>query len=249
MVFNLSNTVDIVANTLSVIDENRVIDVRELFLSKLDAIDNIVGLPPDTLNTLQKLGEAINNDSNFYESLIHDLSFKANAADTYTKTETYTEEEVNGLLTDMITYVTAQLALKASTSASYLKAETYTEEEVNQLFTDTSTHLTESLALKEPAFIAVSPLLKTTNSTTGNIELNLSSALTDVIDLKLDESQVQSMLDAYEPYTSESPISIFTPSGTGAMILKMDPTYSSNLLSKANANNVYTKTQADTRTQ
>jgi hypothetical protein len=57
------------------------------------------------------------------------------------------------------------------------------------------------------------------------------------------------MFDAYEPYTSESPIAIFTASATGARTLKMDSTYSSNLLSKANANNVYTKTQADTRTQ
>jgi hypothetical protein len=137
-----------------------VIDVKELFVSKLEAIDNIVGLAPDTLNTLAKLGEAINNDSNFYQTLVTDLSFKANAADTYRKDETYTEEEVN------------------------------------QLFEDTTSHLTEALALKEPAFIAVPPMLKVLNSETGNIELKLSPALTDQIDLKLDESQVQTMLDA-----------------------------------------------------
>jgi hypothetical protein len=62
--------------------------------------------------------------------------------------------------------------------------------------------------------------------------------LTEQIDLKLDESQVQTMLDAYEPYTSESPISIFTARDTGARILKMDSTYSSNLLAKASVASV-----------
>jgi hypothetical protein len=57
---------DMIVTSLSLIEERRVIDVKELFLSKLDAIDNIVGLAPDTLNTLQQLGEAINTDSNFY---------------------------------------------------------------------------------------------------------------------------------------------------------------------------------------
>jgi hypothetical protein len=42
----------------------------------------------------------------------------------------------------------------------------------------------------------VSPILKVQNSETGNIELKLSPALTDQIDLKQDESQVQTMLDA-----------------------------------------------------
>jgi hypothetical protein len=73
----------LLVNSLSLVEENKVIDVKELFLSKLDAIDNIVGLAPETLNTLAKLGEALNNDSNFYQSLITDLPFKANTLDTY----------------------------------------------------------------------------------------------------------------------------------------------------------------------
>jgi predicted AAA+ superfamily ATPase len=77
------------------IEEEKTIDVKELFLSKLEAIDNIVGLAPETLNTLAKLGEAINNDSNFYHHLIKDLSFKANTADTYRKLETFSDKEVN----------------------------------------------------------------------------------------------------------------------------------------------------------
>jgi hypothetical protein len=85
MAVSLTNSNDLVVNSLSLVEKNKIIDVRQLFLSKLDAIDNIVGLAPETLNTLAKLGEAINNDSNFYQSLITDLSFKANTADTYRK--------------------------------------------------------------------------------------------------------------------------------------------------------------------
>ena len=61
----MTNSLDIVANTISVVDKNKVIDLKELFLSKLDAIENIVGLLVETLNSLQKLAEAINSDSNF----------------------------------------------------------------------------------------------------------------------------------------------------------------------------------------
>jgi hypothetical protein len=130
MVFSLSNTLDIVANTISVIEDNKVIDVKELFLSKLGAIENIVGLPPDTLNTLQKLGEAINNDSNFYENLIKDLSFKANTADTYRKAEPYTDDEVNDLITQLVSNLTASIALKANTK------DTHTKTEVDTYLTD-----------------------------------------------------------------------------------------------------------------
>ena len=63
---NLSNqSSDIVANSISVIEKDKVINLKELFLSKLDAITGIVGLPVETLNSLQQLAEAINSDSNF----------------------------------------------------------------------------------------------------------------------------------------------------------------------------------------
>ena len=68
MALNLTNSNNMVVNSLSLIENNRIIDVKELFLSKLDAVEQIVGLAPETLNTLAKLGEAINNDSNFYST-------------------------------------------------------------------------------------------------------------------------------------------------------------------------------------
>ena len=71
MAVNMTNSSDIVADTISVIDKDKVIDLKELCLSTLDAVANTVVLPIETLNSLQKLAEAINSDDIFryhYES-------------------------------------------------------------------------------------------------------------------------------------------------------------------------------------
>ena len=60
-----TNSKDIAANTISEIDKDKVIDLNELFLSNLDAINNIVGLPIETFNSLQQAAEAINSDAGF----------------------------------------------------------------------------------------------------------------------------------------------------------------------------------------
>ena len=65
---SLTNSKDIIANSISVIDKDKVIDLKELFLSNLDAINNIVGLPVATLDSLQKLAEAIKSDANFFNN-------------------------------------------------------------------------------------------------------------------------------------------------------------------------------------
>ena len=66
MAVTMTNTKDIVASSISVIDKDKVVDLKELvFLSKLDAINNVVGLPIETLNSLQTIPEAINSDANF----------------------------------------------------------------------------------------------------------------------------------------------------------------------------------------
>ena len=66
----MTNSKDIVANSISVIDKDKVIDLKELFLTKIDAISGIVGLPVETLNSLQKLAEAINSDANFFNTIM-----------------------------------------------------------------------------------------------------------------------------------------------------------------------------------
>jgi hypothetical protein len=73
---SLTNSKDIVANSISVIDKNKVIALKELFLSKLDAINSIVGLPIETLNSLQKLAESINSDSDLYNTMVKEINLK-----------------------------------------------------------------------------------------------------------------------------------------------------------------------------
>ena len=82
MAVNLTDSNAMIAKRLSLIGEKTIMDIKGLFLSKLDTLGNVIGLAPDTLNALQQLGEAINNDSNFYATLITELSFKANAIET-----------------------------------------------------------------------------------------------------------------------------------------------------------------------
>ena len=65
MALSRTSSLDISANTISVIYKEKVIDLKELGLSKLYAINNIVGLPIETLNSLQQLAKAINSDATF----------------------------------------------------------------------------------------------------------------------------------------------------------------------------------------
>ena len=64
MPLSLNNSKDIIANSISIIKGNRTIDV-------LETIDAVSGLAPETLNSLEKLATAMNNDSSFFHDIIH----------------------------------------------------------------------------------------------------------------------------------------------------------------------------------
>ena len=81
MPVSLTNSIDIVANSVSICDEDSVDDIFYLFLQKTDAIQQIVGLPPETLNTLHKIAEHINNDGTSYNTLTSQLNTKASSSD------------------------------------------------------------------------------------------------------------------------------------------------------------------------
>ena len=55
---SLNNSKDIVANSVSIIRGNRTIDLVE-------TIDAVQGFAPETLNSLEKLADAMNNDPIF----------------------------------------------------------------------------------------------------------------------------------------------------------------------------------------
>ncbi len=58
MPISFNNNKDIVANSVSIIKGNRTIDLVE-------TIDAVQGFAPETLNSLEKLATAMNNDSIF----------------------------------------------------------------------------------------------------------------------------------------------------------------------------------------
>ena len=60
-----TNSIDIVANSVSLCDEDSVDNIFDNFLKKPDTITQIICSPPDTLNTIQKLAESINNVRTF----------------------------------------------------------------------------------------------------------------------------------------------------------------------------------------
>ena len=67
VVFNLANSIDIIANSVLLCDEDSVDNILDIFLKKTDSVHQTVGIPPETLNTLQKLAEIINNDKDLLQ--------------------------------------------------------------------------------------------------------------------------------------------------------------------------------------
>ena len=69
MPLSLNNSKDIIANSISILKGNRTIDV-------LETIDAVSGLAPETLNSLEKLATAMNNDPGFFTTLSTDIDAK-----------------------------------------------------------------------------------------------------------------------------------------------------------------------------
>ena len=111
MPVSLTNSIDIVANSVSFYDANQVKNILDLFLQKTDAITQIIGFPPETLNTIQKLAESINNDQTFYNTINNKVDTKANSADVYTKTSTFSQTEIDDKLAAKQASITLSAAL------------------------------------------------------------------------------------------------------------------------------------------
>ena len=79
---SLTNIHDGTFNNLFIIYDNNAVNIFDLFAFKKDIID-ITGLPPNTLNTLQEMAQAINNDPNFFEYIRSQLALKRNITDSY----------------------------------------------------------------------------------------------------------------------------------------------------------------------
>ena len=112
MPVSLNNSKDIVANSVSVIKGNKLIDV-------LETVDAIQGLAPETLNSLEKLAAALGGDANYFNTVTTALSNKANTATTYSKTT------VDSLLDNKVD--DAEMVNKANAADVYTKTAMDTE--------------------------------------------------------------------------------------------------------------------------
>ena len=65
---NLNNTERVICDSIFSIRGDDITNIYDLFLSKSDASD-IVGLPPDTLNTLQEIANSMGNDADFLNTI------------------------------------------------------------------------------------------------------------------------------------------------------------------------------------
>ena len=82
---SLTNSNDIVFNSVRMINGNLLQDIFDISLTKGEGAD-IVGIPPDTLNTLQEISAAIGDDAQFFTTIDNKINLKRNIADSYDKT-------------------------------------------------------------------------------------------------------------------------------------------------------------------
>ena len=101
---SLTNPNDIIANSVSIVQDNRLVNILEL-------MSQITGLAPATLNTLQEFAASINNDNTFYNTINTQLASKANSADVYTRSPTYTQDQINSALSRKQASITTSTGL------------------------------------------------------------------------------------------------------------------------------------------
>ena len=99
MPLSLNNSKDIVANSISVLKGNQTIDV-------LETIDAVTGLAPATLNSLEKLAKALNDDAGFFTTVKNALDNKAETSTTYTRLATNLLLDAKVDDTEMANYAT-----------------------------------------------------------------------------------------------------------------------------------------------
>ncbi len=80
MSLSSANSKDTVVNSIAVIKGSRLIDLDE-------TTDVVQGLAPETLNSSEKLANAFNGDSNYFQTVATAVGNKAGTSRTYTKTQ------------------------------------------------------------------------------------------------------------------------------------------------------------------
>jgi hypothetical protein len=125
---SLTNSKDLICNSLRIIHGDELLDVFELFLLKSEGAD-IVGISPESSNTLQEIANAIGNDAQFFSNIYTQLSTKANITDVYTKS--YIDILSDDIFTKAQTTSLLSLKLYSNVITSY-----YNKTHIDGLFED-----------------------------------------------------------------------------------------------------------------
>ena len=259
---NINNTESIIADSIFLIDSDNLTDIRSLFLYRTEASD-IVGIPPDTLNTLQEIADAINNDPNFFQTINNELNLKRNITDSYSKTD------VNTLLLNHYTKTESDTLLNAKLNASvisnyYNKTEIdgfnnlrYLKTETNNLLNlkvDTTTFNTANQQrIQADANLEASILLKQDIINDGDLTIAKTNGLQAALNLKANSSDVYTKAEADNLLSNKLDTSVFnTQIALKANIADVyyksvlyTKTEVDSLVSNTNLSNYYTKTESN----
>ena len=134
---SLTNSKDIICNSIALIIGNDVINLTDLFLFKSDAIKDIIGLAPEDLNSLSELAASLNNNSDFSKTITDLLKLKASII--YVDNELFKKANLIDVYTN--TQISKLLFLKSN------KDESYTITDINNFFYS-KTVVDEKLILK-----------------------------------------------------------------------------------------------------
>ena len=79
---SLTNSREIKANNIYLNYDNDIKNILQIFALKNELTD-VIGLPPETLDTLQKLADALGNNPDFFNYVNQQLALKRNVIDSY----------------------------------------------------------------------------------------------------------------------------------------------------------------------
>ena len=228
MSINLTNSNDLIVNSLSLIRGNNIEDISEIYLSKDEAISGIVGLPVSTLDTLEKIGNSIDNDPNFFANNQVSLNLKSNLA--YVNGELLLKKDILSYNTekDIITNTfNSYQSIASNTILLNDKANqitTYSKTEANTLLNDKANQTTTHTIAQANTLL--------------NAKANQTTTYT--------KSEVDTI---FETLIDSAPIALNQLSELAAA-LDNDANYASNvnnlIATKANQSTTYTKTEANT---
>ena len=72
---SLTNQHDATFNNLSIIYNNNKLNIFDIFCTKQE-LQNVIGLAPATLDTLQEIAASIDNDPNFFYLCKYSIKFQ-----------------------------------------------------------------------------------------------------------------------------------------------------------------------------